>query len=192
MSEFAVAGAGTGEVQRLEQPVTAVPGHLAGLGPLVRVATLRGLVLASAVVAGDLLLTRESGFQAVLWAGQVGRMVAAVGLGADGGVFAAGQGLADTSDAALIAAEAAAGGDAAAGDARIDPVLIVLNRHEIILAEGLWTESHSPAQLARAMQPGGGHDLQQALAALWQDDRPARPWTPTGVARPALRLHGMA
>lgn len=140
----------------------AHPGPAVGFGPRVRVATLRGMVAVSGLVAGDLLLTRDSGFRPVLWAGQADTSAPGLRISDLGG-----DGLEALSTADFLRS--------VAGAEAIHPVLILLERPEFILAEGCWTECHAPAQIVTLVDPALAQDLQRSVLPLCRDDEPLRP-----------------
>ncbi len=187
--------AGAGIVQRLQPLGPTRTGLPVGLAPCGRVATLAGPVPAAELKPGDLVLTRDSGYRAVLWAGQAGRAVPGVRLDAAGPLLSCGQMVARPGDAdpdeVLVPAGALDGGSAC--PAPLDPVLILFDRHEVILAGGLWIESHGPAQITDTMDPRRAEAVQAAVAPFWRDHRPSRPLVPMPArARDAGPVPGAA
>ena len=178
MSGNGAQDARIGEARASGPGAAPSPAQVTGLGPQVRISTLRGLVPVLALVAGDLVLTRDSGFRPVLWAGQAEHGIAA---GRNHPVVAVtapdhlGSGSADDrADTRPIAITRNIGPVAVDCSEPITSVLLVLDRHSQVLADGSWTETHSPMQLEALVAQAQAPDIHRRIAELWRDDRPVR------------------
>jgi hypothetical protein len=152
----------------------SLAGELPGLSTAAQIDTLDGPVSAGALKAGDLVLTRDSGYRPVRW---VGRLPAAEATGVIGRARSvrvlrgalgenvpardltvsprqrivlsgiAVEALTGEVEAfvAPLHAVGAAGIDSVA-DAADDFILVLFDSHEILRADGCWTESFCPAE----------------------------------------------
>ncbi|MCX7890256.1 MAG: Hint domain-containing protein [Rhodobacteraceae bacterium] len=192
-----------------------VPGLPAG----TRIDTIEGPLAAGMLRPGHLVMTRDAGYRPVRWAGTLagaqapgaGIRMAVIAAGAFGPgcpqrdlALPAGHRLLVAGPAVEAAAGesealAAAGdlegvtgavraGDAAAAEAGA-PVLILLDTHEVIRAEGLWCESGRPEAGALALlEEDGRTSLLAAFPELGLPGgdaafRPARPVLDPGAVR---------
>ncbi|MGP6088953.1 Hint domain-containing protein [Antarctobacter jejuensis] len=167
--------------------LAASTARFAGFAGKTRIKTLRGEVAAETLRRGDRILTRDNGYQALLWTGQyhppsspdvcirirkgaLGRAMPERGLrvGPDQQFLIGGGHLRKTSgqysgqsEALVSASDLTCLVGVSRQDKPAGPlVLILLDRHELILANGTWCASFRPMGLAlNVLSPSARHDL---------------------------------
>ncbi len=175
-----------------------------GFAPGIRIATDRGARPVAALRPGDRVLTRDSGYRPVLWAGAL----AAGGMAVRAAIPATGRSeggpLVSTSQRLLLAGAdiarlsgdrevLAAAGDLARGHATARPEpfrQILLAAHEVILADGVWCGSLYLQPTAPDWIPRGLHRTLIGLASGSHDATARRCLPPQDAAliRHASRL----
>ena len=149
-----------------------------GLGPLSRIATLSGPVPLHLLRPGELVLTRDRGYQPLIWvatAGTPGDPLPAVTIPGDATLVVSPAHGILVHDRHAVAHHGTAETLAPAGDLAAPTIMrfvdslwqIVLASHELVLANGTWVETLSP-HMCPLLFPGlalhsGRHD---AVAAL--------------------------